>query len=265
MNYSSGVWGYKSYQCTDNVQHRAMRSFLGVHRFASIPAMYGDMAWMTPKDTRKLDMIRLWNRLVSFDDDRLTKKIFLEDHANGKHGWCSDVKKLFSELDSVSHFDDKRQIDINTVRQKLLSNQQSMWTDAIHAQDKLRTYITFKTVFKPENYLYCTITRSERSLIAQLRFGILPLHIETGRFHKLKADERYCTICNNGSVETEHHFIYDCSKYNEQRQLFVTDIGLDKPPPPLTDIFNNKRSIKLFAKYISNIFMLRKKVLYQDS
>ena len=34
LDYCASVWGYKQFQSIDNVQHRAVRYFLGVHRFA---------------------------------------------------------------------------------------------------------------------------------------------------------------------------------------------------------------------------------------
>jgi hypothetical protein len=39
MDYCSGVWGFKKYQSLDNVQHRAIRHYMGVHRFAPILAI----------------------------------------------------------------------------------------------------------------------------------------------------------------------------------------------------------------------------------
>ena len=56
-----------------------------------------------------------------------------------------------------------------------------------------------------------------RSFIAQLRLGILPLRIETGRFEnlkdsltgrfrKLKVEVRKCQICNLDDIEDEKHF-----------------------------------------------------------
>ncbi len=39
-----------------------------------------------------------------------------------------------------------------------------------------------------------------------LEFGILPLHIETGRFRDKKINERECLLCNSGEAENEQHF-----------------------------------------------------------
>ncbi len=47
---------------------------------------------------------------------------------------------------------------------------------------KLRTYISFKEQYCTEDYVKLFIVRKERSMLAQIRFGILSLHIETRRF-----------------------------------------------------------------------------------
>ena len=80
------------------------------------------------------------------------------------------------------------------------------------------------------------LPRSHRSLLAQLRSGILPLRIESGRFQnicdpktgktrKLKPQERVCTLCDLNLVEDEIHFVCICSKYCTLREkLFNTVI-----------------------------------------
>ena len=57
-------------------------------------------------------------------------------------------------------------------------------------------------------------SRQCRSFVAQLRCGVLPLHIETGRYgpNPLPPEERICPICKD-SPETEIHFIFHCKAY----------------------------------------------------
>ncbi|KAI8493350.1 hypothetical protein Bbelb_287470 [Branchiostoma belcheri] len=44
LDYAAGVWGYKTTEKCSVVQNRAIRCFLGVHRFAPVLATTGDMA-----------------------------------------------------------------------------------------------------------------------------------------------------------------------------------------------------------------------------
>ncbi len=66
LDDSSGVWGYKPNQSIDNVQNRAIRYYMGVHRFAPTLAITGDIGWIPSTYRRWISMIRYWNRLILF-------------------------------------------------------------------------------------------------------------------------------------------------------------------------------------------------------
>ena len=44
-DYAAGVWGTKRYNKIEQVLYRGARYFLGVHRFASVDAILGDLGW----------------------------------------------------------------------------------------------------------------------------------------------------------------------------------------------------------------------------
>ncbi len=73
LDYSAEVWGFKDFKQIDYVQNKAIRIFLGVHRFAAlnaINAINGDMGWSASDVRRKLTMCRfgielfLWKIIV---------------------------------------------------------------------------------------------------------------------------------------------------------------------------------------------------------
>ena len=39
-------------------------------------------------------MIRFWNRMILFDDTRLTKKVFNHDYNLCQNNWCEDLKQI---------------------------------------------------------------------------------------------------------------------------------------------------------------------------
>ena len=61
---------------------------------------------------------------------------------------------------------------------------------------KLELYNNIKQEFGPEKYLLLNIDKYKKSLLSQLRYGILPLRLETGRFYNEKQEERVCTMCS---------------------------------------------------------------------
>ena len=70
-------------------------------------------------------------------------------------------------------------------------------------------------------------------MLAQLRSGVLPLRLETGRFvnvrddetgrlRKLTVNERLCQICRSNNVENEFHFLFHCDKLKSEREHFYS-------------------------------------------
>ncbi len=70
------------------------------------------------------------------------------------------------------------------------------------------------------NYLFSL----ERSLIAQLRLGILPIHIETGRFRGTRLDDLICQLCDTQEVEVEIHFVCKCNLYTDLRKTMYRPV-----------------------------------------
>ena len=48
-------------------------------------------------------------------------------------------------------------------------------------KNKLRLYRCFKSEYKSENYVKCTMLRVHRSAYSKSRCGVAPIRIETGR------------------------------------------------------------------------------------
>ena len=76
IDYGAEIWGLKIRKNIDYIQNKALRFFMGVHRYAPILAINGDMGWMTTYERRALCTLRFWNKLVNMDEDRIAKKAF---------------------------------------------------------------------------------------------------------------------------------------------------------------------------------------------
>ncbi len=88
----------------------------------------------------------------------------------------------------------------------------------LSTKPKLRTYVKFKESSCTKDYVKHCTSRGKMSLMALFRIGILPLHIETGRFRDKRINERVCLLCNSGEVENELHFLCICTTYSNYRQ-----------------------------------------------
>ena len=105
-----------------------------------------------------------------------------------------------------------------------------------------------------EQHLYNFIDPKHRSYLSQIRFGILPLTVETGRYRGTPLEERLCICCSLDSVETEYNFMFECTLYENLRNIWFqkmdfnwTDFNTLSPNEKITRAFNNYR---LTAKFI---------------
>ncbi len=167
------------------------RFFLGVNKFTPIKALYGDIGWLMPKYHRCLSMVRLWNRLVSLNDSRLTRAVFLQHVAINMENWSSEIQNIIIEFGLEHSFNTLSRVDLNLFKDKLYKRNVKTWKDTLMFKEKLRTHVQFKTEFSTENYIQEFMHRG-RSLLAQFRAGVLPLEIECGRWRGIPVEERVC-------------------------------------------------------------------------
>ena len=267
----------KSYNVCEKLQNRAIRSYLGVHRYASKVVLNGDTGWIPDIVRRKLEIIRLWFRLGMMDNNRITKKIFLWDLSICKNNWSNDIKDIFKESGQMDVFNNRIDhnhflcnLTISRAREYLMFQAKEKWKDLLFQQNKLRTYRIFKESCKCENYLLLNLPFNYISVLSQLRSGILPLHVETGRYVNKPVEERLCKFCDTGDVEDEKHFVFYCPAYLKQRLIFysyVTSIYADFYTLEDTDkwklFMEDKLIISKFAQLIFCSYQIRNQLLYK--
>ena len=119
------------------------------------------------------------------DDTRLPHKIFEVEYVK-KFRWCSNMESLFSQVNKQHMFCNKLKVrNLNEIKDELMEIQQHQFLSEINIKPKLRTYKIFKNTYQPEPYVMRYLSRSSRSIFSQLRTGILPLRIETGRYNDI--------------------------------------------------------------------------------
>ena len=157
-------------------------------------------------------MLKLWNHLLSLNDDRLTKHIFKWEYANhlcNGTSWINEIKHILELINQAHHFINCSEVDLKFISTLLQDVMEKEWQRNILCKPN----ITFKNTIKEEEYVSCIKSRKARSLISQIRLGILPLEIEVGRFRGISPEARICQNCNMGVVENELHFICECVPY----------------------------------------------------
>ena len=248
-DYSAGIWGTKTFSKCEQIQYKAARYFLGVHRFAPTEALLGDMGWSTSRNRHNSLILNFWNRLCCLDESRITRKIFNWDRGfcNKLGTWSYRVKHILKNIDSEVLFDTVTPCDIDYARSVIDINDTGDWDINRYKSPKLRYYNLYKYDKSTEDYLYMNITKYQRSLFAQFRCGILPLEIEVGRYRDIPLESRICKICDSDDIEDEIHFLCRCSKYDDKRRIMYSEALTLEPQ------FNSKDDIDKYVFLMSNM------------
>jgi hypothetical protein len=271
LDYCSGVWGKNKCGKLDTIQNRALRFFLGVHKFAPTIAVTGDCGWISCTTRRHIEILRLWNRLININHSRLTYKIFMWDKSLCSKNWSKSVFEIMTMCNIVENFELHLPVSINYVRNSLCEQNRSEWRNELQEVSKLRSYCLFKDSYGCEPYLYKVVDRHHRSILAQFRCGILPLKVETGRYQNIPAELRLCVLCEENVVENEFHFMLQCSKYDNLRNdLYRHALAYF---PEFNNVNDNEKIkllmtdslVKYTAEFLCKCYHVRQKALYSTS
>ncbi len=151
-------------------------------------------------------------------DNRLTKMVFFQDKTFSGFSWCSDIHKIFNELQIKQVFYSENLVNIDWAKEFVFRIFCEQWPNQIQNVSKLCTYIKFKICYGKDPYVCTVYNRGHRAILAKFRSGILPLSIETGRFQNIPREFRLCTMCNDNVIEDETHFIFYCNQYNDLQE-----------------------------------------------
>jgi hypothetical protein len=272
LDYCAGVWGFENFKCVDDVQLKAARYFLGVHKFCPLPAIEGDIGWVKSVTRRKLEVLKLYNKIVTLDDHRLPRRVLNHDISimDSVRNWSSDLAGLLLTLNVNTDISSFELLDIDAVNLDLKLLQENNWNENRSQKIKLRNYNLFKTDMTAEPYALLSLPKRTRSLYAQFRTGILPLTVEVGRFHGLALEDRCCPLCEEiqlSYIEDEFHLLCICQSYNSPRLDLYAKITLSFPMFPNLDDFekflclNSNFQIDT-AKFISSAMQIRQSILY---
>ena len=86
VDYAAAVLASKTYACCENVQHKAIRTFLGTGKKSPLPAIDGDMGWTPIHIRQQKEIVRYFIRLCKLPEERLEKIVFNWDYSLCEQG-----------------------------------------------------------------------------------------------------------------------------------------------------------------------------------
>ena len=284
-DYASEIMGYTQYDSTVQVHTRAIRAYLGLPKNSCSVGVQSEVDWLLPEYRTQMKMVRQYSRILSMDNSRLTKQVYMWDRSvndsNLVSSWSSEVKNILYSCNLNSTYDANRpfslQCILTSIKQKRKTDQAEYLKSECEQQPKLRTFITFKNFNEMPSFVTKPLTFLQKKQIAKIRLGSLAIRIESGRFSRprLEPHQRICLVCRDTNiseglepcVENEFHFLYVCSKYSNLRNSWLESLvkpenfeNLDQGSK-LGIALNLHENIKATAQFIISAYNMRSKVI----
>ena len=112
-------------------------------------------------------------------------------------------------------------------------------------QGKLTFLAQNKKNHKFESYLNISNFEHRRA-ITKIRTSSHKLEIETGRWSNIPRDQRYCKNCILHKMENEHHFLFECQMYQNERKEFYNTIKYKINVDLSNNLSNERKSEEIF-------------------
>ena len=256
---------------TEKLQHKMLKSILGVKRQAS------NMACRLECNREPItifvlsQMYKYYQRLSKLNENRILYSAYLTDCELYTDKVKSGISNIHKAYEYINREFDQFKMDHTTfnklIKEKFNSNEIKKVNQIKQGEmdSKLDFYCN---IYDPENnlpsYLSLPIPRTDRCQITKLRISDHNLKIERGRYTRPKTarEFRLCPNCNE--VETETHFLIKCPKYDNERQkmLNIYDINISTWNNEIEKIMNpsNTETCYGLINYIKNAFNIRETI-----
>ena len=235
----------------DILHRKFLKYVLGTSSSCPNMAMYGDTNEqpLTMKAFRL--MLNFWHRVTNLPNTTLVKKALLEN-INLRTNWIRTVEKLLGDLTLTDTINETHRFKEKT-REAMGKRFSEYWNKSV--KEDMGRLLFYKSIKDEQGFeAYLNIPKFEdRKSIARLRCSNHPLHIEQGRHRNTPRENRLCWLCPSKKVETEQHFLTECSFFNRYRPNY--DLKF------LNDAKNMMKNTDpaVLGKYLTEAFSERKK------
>ncbi len=143
-----------------------------------------------------------------------------------------------TSTDALNH-----NIRTNQITAQIKQSYITHWQTQTQQQSKMQCYLSLKREYSMAEYLFTVSDKKLRSTLTRYRLSGHKLMIETGRHRQtwLPPEQRLCSHCDLNQMETELHFLTECSKYTDIRTVYYDKYSRSIPHLQLFQTRRNSR------------------------
>ena len=189
--------------------------------------------------------LNYWHRLENLCDQfPLLKDAFTTSkllYEKKLPSWYGSICTLINILFDQSSYTKLKNMSIYTFKKTLKIAMKTYYINFWHKEKgllrdgKLCTYLKVKQNFGFENYLSIISDFEQRRKLTRFRLSAHRLRIEIGRYECARKkgkqnkgtprQDRLCLHCCSDEIEDEEHFLFNCTKFSDDRSQFINAIN----------------------------------------
>ena len=242
LEYFAGIWGSSKFECITKIYQRAIRYYLGVPKNTACAGLEAEMSWLKPKYRQFISVVRLYNRYITMQNNRLVKYVFLVNIVQ-HNPWYTDFLKILQLVGYDKPGNLQTTINLKVFKNLCSGVQDTKLKFQMTQKPKLKHFLHYKCkkVGCVEPYVMLH-NKKCRSNFATYRLGSLKLLIETGHYEGLRHEDRICTFCNLNKIEDEVHFLCECPLYEVLRAALYSEINSEQFKNLVLDCWNIRQA-----------------------
>ena len=143
----------------------------------------------------------------------------LVEHMANISGYPADTLRAMSKQKFrrvINHILWREEFDRRVEQCQSSTRLESYVAELQHLAEEDAVWGSQRTKWPGAPYLAYVDNKFHARLLAMTRLGLLPIEIETGRWHGIPRAERLCRLCGNCIGDTKH-FLHGCEKLTAER------------------------------------------------
>ena len=210
-------------------------------------------------------MISFWVRLLLGKQSKISYILYqyMLHNSNQNFKWLNKIKEILNSVGRTDLWISQNSLlnksTPSRIKMTLIDQYKQTWHDQMQLSNKGRIYKSFKTSHTYERY-FNILPRRNFITLFKFRTCNTRLPSETGRYEGIDFLDRLCPLCNTGSPGTERHYIFNCSYFNNQRNIYLRNsfklIDNDNNFSHIMNANNEKKShlpMQIYPLYINEV------------
>jgi exonuclease III len=260
LTYGSEVWGFQTVEEIEKTHLKYLKSILHLNKSTPNPMVYGELGCFPLRVYVNTRIIGFWGRLLTGLENKLSFIMYkamlkLNSEDSGNFKWIENVKSILNNLGLSNVWETQSFPSLLWLKQCVLQRSKDQYTQLWFSQvaegRKCINYRIFKSLFTIEPYLLI-LPDKLRIQLSRFRCRNSRIPIEMGARSNIPRAERKCTLCQQGEVGDEFHYIFCCTFFSEQRKQLINKYYWNNPSSlKMYHLFNSKRkALTNLSKFI---------------